>query len=110
LWLVVLATLPFTAPFATLDLTDLVGATRPHAVTAIVSGSAVSSPSQTDAGDATASDACLQRTHPFGRSELVLLVSPLDRDVNPPPGALVGPAAFVFPSEDDAVRVVALRL
>jgi hypothetical protein len=43
--LVVLATLPFTAPFAAIDIADLFGSERPRAVAAVVSASAVGNPS-----------------------------------------------------------------
>ena len=61
IWLAVLAAVPFTAPFATFDLSDLVGGR--HARNAVVTIAApTASGAQTDNADDTAApEACFQR-------------------------------------------------
>jgi hypothetical protein len=92
--LVVLATLPFTAPFAALNWSDFLSSGRTHQVVATVDVPVASNAQD----DAAASDACVQRVHSFRSCELALVASPVAGDpltstvaelshLEPPPSA-----------------------
>jgi hypothetical protein len=74
--LVVLATLPFTAPFAALNWSDFLSSGRTRQVVATI-GIPVASNAQDDADDAAASDACVQRVHSLRSCELAPVASPV---------------------------------
>jgi hypothetical protein len=95
---VVLATLPFTAPFAALNWSDFLSSGRTHQVVATVDVPVASNAQDDDADDAAASDACVQRVHSFRSCELALVASPVAGDpltstvaelshLEPPPSA-----------------------
>jgi hypothetical protein len=75
--LVVLAAVPFTAPFAALNWSDFVGSGRTRQIVAAVGASVASTAQDDDADDAAASDACAQRAHWFRFCELTLVTSPV---------------------------------
>lgn len=77
MWLVVLAVLPFTAPFAAFDLADLMGGTHIRQVTAAISAGVVASSQSDDADDVAASDSCVQRVHPAGLCKPVYWRDPM---------------------------------
>jgi hypothetical protein len=77
-WLGILAVLPFTAPFATLDAADFFGAGHSHAAgTSVAAALGSASAPDDDADDVAASDAVLQRVHPTALDSLVLIATPL---------------------------------
>jgi len=75
-WLVALVALPFTAPFASFDLADLLAAPHKPKATETVTINGVCSPQDDDADDAAASDACVQRISPATAFALAPVVSP----------------------------------
>jgi hypothetical protein len=77
--LVVLVTLPFTAPFATLNWADFVSSGRARRAT-IVDASVASCAQNDDADDVTASDVCVRRVHAFRFCELAPVTSPVAGD------------------------------
>ena len=98
MWLVVLAALPFTAPFAALNWSDFVASGRTRQVVTIVDSPVASSAHDDDADDVAASDACVQRIHSFRSCELAPVASPVAGDpltatvsvlshIGPPPSA-----------------------
>jgi hypothetical protein len=109
MWLVVLSALPFTAPFAALDIADLLGGEHTRSIVSAVSGPAASHPQHDDADDVVASDASFPRVHPVTLCGLAPAGSPVARDPMRPAAAFV--AHGFFPSHDDvSAHVVALRL
>ena len=79
LWLIVFAIVPFTAPFAALHWSDLVGGSHPQKLVATV-GAPVASNAQEDDADDAASDACIQRTQTCRFGELAPITSPTAGD------------------------------
>lgn len=78
--LVVLAALPFTAPFATLNWADFVGSGRIRQIVTIVDAPVASCAQNDDADDAAASDACVHRVNAFRFCELAPITSPVAGD------------------------------
>jgi len=78
--LVVLVTLPFTAPFATLNWADFVSSGRARRVVTSVDASVASCAQNDDADDVTASDVCVRRVHAFRFCELAPVTSPVAGD------------------------------
>jgi hypothetical protein len=69
-WLVVLAALPFTAPFATLDLSDLFGGGHSQ-LAGTTFGTPGSITSYDDDSDDVVVSGSIQRAHSFGRMSLL---------------------------------------
>ncbi len=111
MWLVVLAVLPFTAPFAAFDLADLTGGAHTGQVTATISAGVVASSQSDDADDVSASDSSVHRVHPTGLCQLVPAASPAAGDPVIPLVAVIDPATSTSPTPDDvSALVVTLRL
>lgn len=79
-WLVVLAALPFTTPFATLDFSDFFGGGNRQRVIETIAAPAASSAQDDDADDAVASSACFQRIRPTALDGLAPVASPVASD------------------------------
>jgi len=106
--LVVLAALPFTAPFAALDIADLLGGHTQNVI--ITVSEAVASHAHTDdADDVTASDASVQRAHTVALGELVLVTSPVSSDPIPP-AATIADSGFASTHDNATSLTVTLRL
>jgi hypothetical protein len=75
--LVVLAAVPFTAPFAALDWSDFVASGRTRHIVSSVGAPVASSAQDDSADDAAASDACVHRAHSFRFGELAPVTSPV---------------------------------
>jgi hypothetical protein len=110
-WLVVLAALPFTAPFASLDAADLFGGGDAH-TTATRVAAPTSTPAQdnNDTDDVAASEAAFQRVHPTALCGLVPVASP-EAVCSPPSveGTLaIAPATSLLHDASDLL--LALRL
>jgi hypothetical protein len=107
----ILAVLPFTAPFATLDAADFFGAGHSHSAGASV-GAAHSSASapDDDADDAAASDAVLQRVHPTALDGLVLIPTPLATGPVTSADGVIRLEAVAAPRACSSALVTALRL
>jgi len=109
-WFVVLTTLPFTAPFATVDLPEVWGHAQGPKATTTVSAPAVGSPQPDDnADDVATSDASGQRVLPTTRGARVSGTSPVSSRTLPATAELVTPAGSAPPTRVSAV-LVALRL
>jgi hypothetical protein len=79
-WLVALAAVPFTAPFAALNWSDFVHSGRTPHVLSIGDTPVASSAQDDEADDAAASDACAQRVHSYRYCELAPVASPVAGD------------------------------
>src|SRR6516225_1598625 len=80
-WLGILAVLPFTAPFATLDAADFFGGGHEHTASTPVIAASSSIPAQDDdADDAAASDAVFQRVNPANLGGLAPIPMPIAVD------------------------------
>lgn len=111
MWFVVLTALPFTAPFATLDLPDLWGHPRAPRATTTVSAPGTSSPQADDSADDVAtSDACGQRIVPTSRCARTPATSPVVSRAFPTMTALVTSAGPAPPARNVSALVVTLRL
>jgi hypothetical protein len=111
LWLVVLATLPFTAPFATLDAADLFGGgcARTTATRFVAPTTATSASDPDDTDDAAASEAACQRVHPATLCARALIASPTTVGAPRPTVATRGnEAVALLPRHVD--RLAVLRL
>jgi hypothetical protein len=73
-WLV-LVVVPFTAPFATLDLPGLLTKGQTDTATSVVDGLVTTNVQDDDADDAAASHACIQQTHAPRLGEIIPLIS-----------------------------------
>jgi len=101
LWLIVLAILPFTAPFAAVDWSDLFGGSHPQQKSATVGATVATNAQDDDADDVAASDACIQRTHACRFGEFAAVFSPAAGDAlvttptitNPPAPTLIASGA-----------------
>ena len=108
-WLAVLTALPFTAPFATLDLTDVLG--RPaRSVVATVAVPAASAGQNDAADDATASGVCIQRHHALELCPLVPVSSPVHGDGLAPVTSILTPRAPAASADDASTRAAILRV
>src|SRR5262249_39480550 len=110
LWLVVLAAGPFTAPFAALDWSDLVGRGRTRPVGSTLGVPVASSAPDDDADDAAASDACVQRAHSLRFCELAPVLSPV---AGGPPAPSVSVLSHLGPprsARGPSARFAVLRL
>jgi hypothetical protein len=108
--LVVLAAVPFTAPFAALNWSDFVGSGRTRQIVSAVDAPVASSAQDDDADDAAASDACVQRAHSFRFCELAPITSPV---AGGPPAPAVSILSHLGPppsSRGRSALVTVLRL
>ena len=109
--LVVLAAVPFTAPFAALNWSDFVGSGRARQIVTTVGAPAASTAQDDDADDdAAASDACVQRAHSFRFCELAPVTSPA---AGGPPASAVSILSHLGPLpsvRDASALVTVLRL
>jgi hypothetical protein len=78
-WLVALVALPFTAPFASFSLADLLAVSHSPKTT-VTAAQTVYGAQDDDADDTAASDACVQRINPATAFALALVASPLAGD------------------------------
>jgi len=110
LWLVALATVPFTAPFATLDLSDFLG--HGSASTLVETIAALPLDAQADtADDAASSVAFVQRSQAAVLSALAPVVSPLAGDAVLSIAATLSPLESAPPlAQDVFAHVDTLRL
>jgi hypothetical protein len=110
-WLIVLTALPFTAPFATVDVADLWGSghTQPAVTTVSAAGVCSSQPDDTS-DDVTMTDGCGQRVLPTARGARTLVTSPTMLPATVP--AAYGPPVGSTPPplHDVSTLVVTLRL
>lgn len=107
--LVVLAAVPFTAPFAALDWSDFVASGRTRQTVSTV-GTPVASSAQDDADDAAASDACVHRAHSFRFCELAPVTSPV---ADGPPASAISILSHLGPplsARGPSALVTVLRL
>jgi hypothetical protein len=109
--LVVLAALPFTAPFATLDIADIFGAGGLHQI-ATATGAQLSTPQQDDnADDAAVAEGVSQRVKPAVLSGLTPFASATSAFFRPEtPDASFTPGALNVPRHDAFARPDVLRL
>jgi hypothetical protein len=108
--LVVLAAVPFTAPFAALDWSDFVASGHTRHIVSAVGAPVASSAQDDDADDAAASDACVHRAHSFRFCELALVTSPVAGD---PPASAVSILSHLGPplsARGPSALVTVLRL
>jgi hypothetical protein len=108
--LVVLAALPFTAPFASLNWSDFVGGGRTQQIVTSVGAPLASNAQDDDADDAAASDACVQRAHSFRFCEFAPVTSAVAGLPSPP---VVSALSLLGPSlsaRGPSVPVTVLRL
>jgi hypothetical protein len=108
--LVVLAAVPFTAPFAALDWSDFVASGHTRQTVSTVGTPVASSAQDDDADDAAASDACVQRADSFRFCELAPVTSPV---ASVPPALAVSTLSHLRPSlsaRGPSALVTVLRL
>jgi len=108
--LVVLTALPFTAPFATVDMIDVWGPTHPQAV-ATVSAALLCSPQPDDsADDVTMSDGRGQHSLLTSRCVRVLATSPANLQLTAPTTLVTAAGYAPPPAHDPSATLVTLRL
>jgi hypothetical protein len=108
-WLGILAVLPFTAPFATLDAADFFGGGRRIPTTAVVAAPGAAVAQGDDADDGAACEAVFQRAHPEAFDGLAPIPAPLASPISSAePVAATGTVAARFP--DSSVLEAVLRL
>jgi hypothetical protein len=109
LWLAVLAALPFTAPFATLHLSDFAGGGRAQNVIEKIAAPTASDAQDDAADDIAASAAYFQRSHTLGACALALVASPVASDALVSAGSTLGvPLAASGPSPHDVLALTAI--
>ena len=109
-WLVVLAALPFTAPFAALDISDFFGGgTTQKAATAVAAPASASAPDD-NVDDTAMSEAALHRALPTAHGGLVRVASPVAGDLFTPASVRFAPVASSPSTYDSSALAVTLRL
>jgi hypothetical protein len=106
--LIVLAAVPFTAPFATLDWSDFVG--RSHSCNVLEVAAPVASSHHDRADDAASLGACVQRVQPVGLSILTLVASPVARGATTAAAATFAPVTSCPPWRDSSTLTALLRV
>jgi hypothetical protein len=111
-WFVVLAALPFTAPFATLDMADLLGRAHTSTAVATVSASAACTPQPDDSiDDVVAPYANGRRVLPTARVVLTSMRSAVASRPTPPTVTLASSIGSAPPpTRGISVLAVTLRL
>jgi hypothetical protein len=111
LWLAVLAALPFTAPFATLHLSDFADGGRAQNVFQTIAAPIASGAQDNGAGDVAASAAYFQRSHPIGLCALALVMSPGASDTFTSTGSIFAVSLASSPSPHNGLALTTtLRL
>jgi hypothetical protein len=110
-WLVVLTALPFTAPFATVDVADLWGSghTQP-AITMLSAAGVCSSQPDDTSDDVTMADGCGQHLLPTARGARTLVTSPTILPAIVPAAHVPPVGSTPPPLHDVSTLVVTLRL
>ena len=108
LGLAILAALPFTAPFATLHLSDFAGDGHAQNVIETITAPTASGAQDDDADDVAASDAYFQRTHPVGLRGLALVVTPVAGDTFTPVTSIFAIPVASRPSPHDVLALTAI--
>jgi len=102
--------LPFTAPFAAIDLADVVGGARTQTLieNVVVPASAAD---HENADDAVAPDVYVQRVHPMASRPLLPVASPSAGDTLASAGrSVIAPGATLFAHGTSSSIALALRL
>jgi hypothetical protein len=107
-WFVVSTVVPFTPPFATLDLTDVLG--RTHKAVATVSTPDALLRADDSADDVASADPCGHRLLPTIRWTLLSVTSPNSDRVVPTTIAHVGASGSAPPALDVSPLIVTLRI
>jgi hypothetical protein len=109
-WLVVLAALPFTAPFAAFDVSDFLGGGTTHQAATTVAAPASASAPDDSVDDTAMSEAALHRTLPTAHSGLVRIASPVEGDFLTSAPTRFAPVASSPSTHDSSALAVTLRL
>jgi hypothetical protein len=110
-WLVVLTALPFTAPFATVDVSDLWGSGHAQpAITMVSAAGACSSQSDDTSDDVTMADGCGQHLFPTARGARTLVTSRTILPATVPAAHVPSVNSTPPPLHDVSTLVVTLRL
>jgi hypothetical protein len=111
-WLMALTALPFTAPFATVDLADVCGAAHLRGAMMMVSAAGVGNAQPDDSADdvTTTVDSCRSLLRTTTRGVRTLVISPVALSATA--SAVLGTTAGSSPSplRDGSILLVTLRL
>ena len=108
--LVVLAGLPFTAPFASLDAADFFGGERTRTSATVIAALTSASAQDDDADDAAVSDAIIQRVHASTLTSLTPVTSALVAALEPSPETAIAQTISRFVPHGTPARPSVLRL
>jgi len=110
-WLIVLTALPFTAPFASVDVADLWGSGHTQPAITMVSAAGVCSSQPNDtADDVTMTDGCGQHLLPTARGARTLVTSPTILPATVPAAYVPPVGSTPPPLHNVSTLVVTLRL